>query len=461
MSVTRQEQREARCAAGPAETPRRRRAEQSGETYTGLIASWAKERAGEKLNNLVRFFSVENLRRACGELKGTKAVGSDGMTKGKYVEFLEENLQELNGRMRRMAYRPEAARRVLIPKPDGSKRPIAVSNFEDKIVQKVAADILTAIYDREFKRFSFGFRSGRSCHGAVGYLFNRLRKRNHCWVVDIDLKDFFGTIDHGKLMDILRMRISDKRLLRYLWRMLKAGILIEGNCFEQEQGTPQGSIVSPVLANIYLHHVLDEWFERVIRLELKGEIVRYADDFVTAFATKDEAEEFVRRLKERVEEFGLSLNLDKSRVVDFSRKSHERGTFNFLGFTFYWGRSGRDHRPTLKVRTSMKALRKKIQDFTNWIRENRSRYGLDVLWKKAAVKLQGHFNYYGVIWNRGKLFHFYSAVIWNLFRWLNRRSQKESYTWEGFHMRLRSKPLPMPTEGPKLIDLTDPMLYCA
>lgn len=455
----RQERRKAQEVDRSAGTPSHLRVESGEETYLDRIASVVKFRAGERLNNLVRFFSVENLAKAYAEIEGSKAVGSDGITKEKYGERLEENLRDLHGRMRRMAYRPAAARLVLIPKPDGRMRPIAISNFEDKLVQKVAADILTAIYDRDFRRFSFGFRPGRSCHGAIGYLYNKLRRHNLPWVVEVDLKDFFNTIDHKKLLEILSLRISDKTLLRYIARMLKAGILVEGTCQEAERGTPQGSSVSPILANIFLHHVLDEWFIKAIRPELEGETVRYADDVVAAFASIDAAGEFVRRLEGRLAEFGLSLNRDKTRTVCFDPKKDQRGTFDFLGFTFFWGRWREEL--TLKVRTSTRTLMKKIQDFVHWIKGNRSRLRLEILWEKVAQKLQGHYQYFGVAWNRRKLFRFYQQVIWNLFRWLNRRSQKISYTWTGFKMRLSAQPLPLPAESRELIQLTDPRWYCA
>lgn len=461
MSVTRQEQGKAQDAAGSAETLPRQRAEMGEVTYTDQIASRAKAYPGGVQNNLMRYFTVENLRRVYGEIEGSKAVGSDGITKKKYGEALEENLQDLHQRMRRMAYRPAPAKLILIPKPDGRKRPIAISNFEDKLVQKVAANVLTALYDRDFHRFSFGFRPKRSCHGAIGYLCNKLRRHNLPWVVDVDLKDFFNTIDHKKLKEVLERRIADRRLLRYIVRMLKAGILVEGNCEEAETGTPQGSIVSPILANVYLHHVLDEWFAKIIRPEVGGEMVRYADDVVAAFASEEKAKEFVRRLEERLKEFSLALNLDKTRIVSFDRTRQDKGTFDFLGFTFYWGKSGTGFQVVLKVKTSMKALMKKIQDFVHWIKENRSRYKLALLWEKTAQKLRGHYNYYGVSWNRGKLYHFYHQVIWNLFRWLNRRSQKSSYTWQGFQMLLGAKPLPLPAESRDLVDLTKVRLYCA
>jgi group II intron reverse transcriptase/maturase len=459
MSVTRQERRKAQGVDRSAEIPFSLRGEPWEATYTGLIASRAKAHPGMVFKTLMHYFSVEHLRQAYREIEGSKAVGSDGITKEKYGDNLEENLQNLHKRMLRMAYRPAAAKLVLIPKPDGKMRPIAISNFEDKLVQKIAADILTAIYDRTFHRFSFGFRPKRGCHGAIGYLYNKFRRHHLPWVVDVDLKSFFNTIDHKKLLEILSLRISDKTFLRYMGRMLKAGILVEGNCQESEQGTPQGSIVSPILANIFLHHVLDEWFVKTIRPELGGEMVRYADDVVVAVTSEEKAGEFVRRLEERLTVFGLSLNRDKTKTVNFDRENDQRGTFDFLGFTFYWGRWMAE--TTLKVRTSMRTLQKKIQDFIHWIKGNRSRLKLETLWEKAAQKLQGHYLYYGVLWNRDKLLHFYYEVIGNLFQWLNRRSQKKSYTWEGFKMRLSAKPLPLPAVSRRLIQLTDPRLYCA
>src|SRR3989338_3961922 len=311
----RQERRKAQEVDRSTETPRQLRVENGEETSIDRIASRVKTEPGVVLNSLMHHFSMENLRRAYAEIEGSKAVGIDGITKEKYGKNLEENLRNLHGRMRRMAYRPSAAKLVLIPKSDGRKRPIAISNFEDKLVQKVAADILTAIYDRDFRRFSFGFRPGKSCHGAIGYLYNKLRRHNLPWVVDVDLKDFFNTIDHKKLLEILSLRISDKTFLRYIARMLKAGILVEGISREADRGTPQGSIVSPILANIFLHHVLDEWFIKTIRSELGGEIDRYADDTVAAFASEEKAGEFVEKLERRLTEFGLSLNRDKTRTV--------------------------------------------------------------------------------------------------------------------------------------------------
>jgi len=460
MSVTRHEQREAQGVDRPVETPFSLRGDPWEVTYSGLIASRAKAYPEMVFKTLMHYFSIEHLRQAYREIEGSKAVGSDGITKERYGEHLEENLRNLHKRMLKMAYRPASAKLVLIPKPDGKMRPIAISNFEDKLVQKIAADILTAIYDRAFQRFSFGFRPERGCHGAIGYLYNKLRRHNLPWVVDVDLKSFFNTINHQKLIEILSLKISDKRFLRYIVRMLKAGILVEGNCQESELGTPQGSIVSPILANIFLHHILDEWFVKTIQPELGGEMVRYADDVVVALASEEKAGEFVKRLERRLVDFGLSLNQDKTKTVGFGPPlADQKGTFDFLGFTFYWGRWMAE--PTLKIRTSMKTLQKKIQDFTHWIKGNRSRLRIEILLEKAAQKLRGHYQYYGVLWNRDKLLHFYNEVIGNLFRWLNRRSQKKSYTWEGFQMRLSTKPLPLPAVARRLVQLTDPRLYCA
>lgn len=454
------EPRKVQSVAESVETPFRLRTEFMGGTYTDLIASWVQKRPEEPLQNLMQFFSVDNLRLAYREIPGSKAVGSDGITKEEYGRNLEDNLQDLHQRMRKMAYIPSDARLVLIPKFDGGTRPIAISNFEDKLVQKIAADILTAIYDRSFKGSSFGFRPKKSCHAAISYLFNKLRKSNHSYVVDVDLKSFFNSIDHKLLIEVIQQRITEKTFLRYLVRMLKAGILVEGISQKAEAGTPQGSIVSPVLANIFLHEVLDKWFEETIQPELGGELARYADDFVAVFSNKDKADEFMRRLEDRLNSYHLSLNREKTKVINFNRDDSKRETFDFLGFTFYWGKPIQGN-TILKVKTRMQTFKKKIQEYKAWIQENRSHYKLSVLWKKTAQKLQGHYNYYGVLWNRAKLNHFYQSVTWILFRWLNRRGQKKSYTWEGFKMRLGSLPLPLPTATNKLINLANPRLYCA
>jgi RNA-directed DNA polymerase len=450
------ERRKAQDVARSSETPFSLRGEYREGTYADRIATQAKEYPQMVFCNLMHHFGEDNFRQAYKALESSKALGSDGVSKSEYGENLEAHLRNLHERMRKMAYRPGCAKLVLIPKPDGKMRPIAISNFEDKIVQKIAADILTAIYDRSFKQFSFGFRPQRSCHGAIGYLYNKLKGLNLTWVVDVDLKDFFGSIDHKKLIEVLSLKISDKVFLRYITRMLKTGILVEGNCQEQEVGTPQGSIVSPILANIYLNHVLDEWFQTT-QSKLGGAMVRYADDIVAAFTSKEKADEFVKRLKGRLEEFNLSLNMDKTKTVFFDRNSDQKETFDFLGFTFYWGKWL--WKPTLKVKTSMKTLKKKIQGFTHWIRENRSRYRLRNLWEKVKQKLNGHYNYFGVLWNRSKLLHFYNQVTWNLFKWLNRRSQMQSYTWKGFKMRLDAQPLPKPAESKQLVQLTNTKLY--
>lgn len=457
------ERRKAQNADRSAETSARQRAGSQEDTYTGLITFWARtsQRDGTKVNNLMRFFSVANLRQAFGLLERDKAKGSDGISKDKYGEDLERNLQRLHLKMRSMSYRPAPARLILIPKADGRKRPIAISNFEDKLVQKIAADILTAIYDGEFKPYSFGFRPKRSCHGAVSYLYNKLRKYNLNWVVDIDLRNYFNTIDHTKLMAMLEKKIADKRFLQYLSRMLKAGTLAEGCHQETTLGTPQGSIVSPILANLYLHEVVDKWYQTAIQPTLGGKLARYADDMVAAFATEEEAKEFVKQLEHRLNEYGLELNSEKTRVVCFDKaKPAARGIFDFLGFTFYWAKSFIDSNKTvLKIRTSTKALEKKIQDFANWIKQNRSRRKLESLWEMAKKKLTGHYNYYGVMFNGHQLSRFYYASIGSLFRWLNRRSQKSSYTWDAFKMRLEAKPLPAPPATLDLVNLYDPKLY--
>jgi RNA-directed DNA polymerase len=454
------EQRKAQDVAKSVETQPQLRLENTEATLTDLITSRVKKVGEEPLKNIMCLFTKYQLRQAYELIPGSKAKGNDGITKAIYGKNLERNLEDLHQRLLAMTYRPGPARLVLIPKMDGSQRPIAISNFEDKIVQKVMADILSAIYEREFKRHSFGFRPKRSCHSAVGYLYNKLRKHNYRWVVDVDLKSFFNSIDHEHLMELVKHKISDRRFRQYLGRMLKSNILHEGCVQANTLGTPQGSIVSPILANLFLDHVIDDWFETEISPQHGGSLVRYADDFVAAFKTKADARSFVVKLKKRLKEFKLEINKDKTKLICFDRKQKRSGSFNFLGFTFYWGWSRVRESVTLKVKTNNKTLYKKIQEYDHWIKKNRSYLKLRKIWERTGDILRGHFNYFGVSWNLNGLLRFYKGVIRSLFRWLNRRSQRLSYTWVGFKQRLESCSLPLPRRGYKLIELTNARLYC-
>lgn len=393
-------------------------------------------------NNLLQHFNVETLREAFHALDGSKAVGSDGISKHQYSLRLEENLRDLVQRIHRQSYRPQPKRGTFIPKANGKKRPIAISSFEDKLVEWVLAKILSTVFEPLFIRNSFGFRPRHSAHDAIkaSYLSLKDNKRPH--VVEMDLANFFDTVSHRRLMRYVKKRISDRRLLGLIARFLQAGILDQtGNIAFVEIGTPQGSVMSPVLANVFLHQVLDTWFLENYASK-DAIIVRYADDAVFYFKSEKEASAFANALQERMAEKGLKLNEDKSGKVSFTPKSGK--VFSFLGFTFFWGKEKSTSRRILKVKTEKKRLAKSIQAFTAWIKEARSRLKLDDIWKQTAAKLRGHYNYYGMCSNRPKMNHFYYAVTGQLFKWLNRRSQRKSFTGQRFQRRLRFNPLPTP-----------------
>jgi len=416
------------------------------------IRSAAERRRSEKVRALAHHINLPNLRRAFRELDGSRACGVDGVTKQQYKVKLESNLRALHDTIRCGGWRPRPSREVHIPKPQGGTRPLAIGCLEDKIVQKLTARILEAVYEPLFHRHSYGFRYGKSPHLAVARLHKVIReRRKSCVVVEMDIEKFFNSVDHEWLMQKLELKIADEHFLRLIRRMLRGSILSrDGSLTETERGTPHGSPVSPVLANICLHHLLDEWFAQ--NHAGSGEFVRYADDAVFVFKDEKTANDFREKLVTRLKEAGLNLNLDKSGIAPFSAKAPV-GVVPFLGFDFYWGRNTNGER-ALKLKTSSKRLNRCMQAFYDWIRGCRNKRPLRVLWLEAAAKLRGHYNHYAVAFNESKLAHFYYACIGSLFRWLNRRSDEPSFTWPQFASRLRFQPLPKPPHGDSLIDIT-------
>ena len=418
------------------------------------IRSAAEKKHDEKVFQLMHHFNAPNLRQAFRELDGSRASGVDGVTKQQYQETLESNLRALDNTIRLGGWRPRPSREVLIPKPDGGTRPLAVGCLEDKIVQTLTARILEAIYEPLFHRHSYGFRRGKSAHQAIGRLYEVIsQRREECVVVEMDIEKFFNSVDHDWLLQKLELKIADPHFLRLIRRMLRGSILHEdGSLAETERGTPQGSPVSPVLANICLHYLLDEWFDK--NHSKGGEIIRYADDAVFVFRDVETAQAFQSALAVRLKDGGLNLNLAKSGIVPFSAVAPV-GFVSFLGFDFYWGRNAKGRR-TLMPKTSSKKLNRSMQAFSDWIKAARNKKKLKSLWLDAAAKLRGHFNYFGVFFNQSKIAQFYHACIGSLFKWLNRRSQKKSFTWEEFSQRLWRDPLPKPPDGPQLIDVSSP-----
>jgi RNA-directed DNA polymerase len=424
--------------------------------YVGLdrINLAAVKGTTDKFTHLMHHLNEVNLRQAFRQLDGAKASGIDQVTKEEYGKGLSVHLADLQEQIRRGGWRPKPSREKLIPKPTGGFRPLAIGCLEDKIVQNLCAKILEAIYEPIFHRHSFGFRPGRNPHQAIARLHQEINlRKDDCTVVEMDIEKFFNHISHEKLSELIQLRIADPHFLRILKRMLKNSILSEDGVIRaNEVGTPQGSPISPILANIYLHSVLDEWFQE--NWAVKGQMVRYADDAVFVFNNEPDAAEFQEALKQQLENEGsIKLNADKSGLTKFSQNKPE-GDIPFLGFIFYWGHTATKKR-ILKVKTMPKKVAASIQAFKEWIKANRHKHRLAKLWELAAAKFRGHYNYYGVTFNEGKLNHYYYACIGELFKWLNRRSQKRSYDWEGFQNRLKFNPLPKPPTGRALINITN------
>ena len=394
-------------------------------------------------------FNEDSLAVCFHELDGRKAVGIDGMTKSQYGNQLAENLRELVTRMRRMAYRPGPVRQVQIPKEGkpGSTRPLGISNFEDKLVQKMVHKTLESIYEPLFLNCSYGFRPNRGCHDAIKGLHHYLYANQVETILDIDLANYFGSIDHAMLEAILRRKIKDQTFMRYIIRLFKAGVLSADELTISEEGVSQGSVCSPILANIFAHYVIDEWFENTVKKHCHGkvEIFRYADDMVICCQYQQDANRIRKAFTKRLERFKLTLNQEKTREVSFSKRrfgSGERqGSFDFLGFTFHLGRS-RQGGVIPKLRTSGKRFRAKLKRVTEWAKEIRHKYKLRQLWKIFCRKLAGHIRYYGVSFNFKSVSMFIHQAKQIIFKWLNRRGDKKSFSWESFNLFLDRYPLP-------------------
>lgn len=413
------------------------------------IAWLSSKDRGKSFNNLMHLFNEEALTYCYHELDTNKAMGVDGVNKVNYGLNLTENIKELVTKLKNMTYIPGTILEVKIPKEGkpGKYRTLGISNFEDKICQKMMQKILESIYEPIFYKCSYGFRAGIGCHDALRELRQHLDKNEVENVLDIDLANFFCTIDRSILMKMLQEKIQDKTLLRYIARMFKAGILSEGELIVQEEGIVQGSCASPVLANIFAHYVLDQWFEEVVKQHCKGTVTlfRYGDDAVICCRYKEDANRIKIALAKRLEKYKLKLNEEKTKVVRFSKKgfreSEEQEVFNFLGFTFYLGKS-RKGNVIPKVKSCGKRISAKLKRVKDWCKDIRSRKKLTVIWQSFCSKLRGHIHYYGVNFNYKAVRIFVYQAVKILFKWLNRRSQRKSFTWDKFKLFIERNPLP-------------------
>jgi len=385
---------------------------------------------------------VEMLRNCYQQTPARKAPGVDGVTKQEYGRDLESNLEDLSERLGRMGYRPKPVLRRYIPKAGtDKKRALGLPSFEDKLVQKALSRVLEQIYEADFLDCSYGYRPRRTQHQALAKLGQTIQGRKVNYVVDADIKGFFDHLSQKWLLKFLEVRIGDPRVLRLIWRILKSGVMEDGLVRASEEGTPQGGSLSALLSNIYLHYVLDLWFEKRFRVNCRGEayLYRFADDFLVCFQHRSEAQEFLRQLKDRLEEFNLEVQTSKTKLLAFGRFAKENtgkggkkpGTFDFLGFTHYCGTTLEGHFK-VKRRTSRKKFRAKLAEHGEWIRKHRHRCKAGELLRKAKLKLDGHLRYYSITDNGPMCSAFRYQFERLLFKWLNRRSQRRSYTWGQF-----------------------------
>ena len=422
-------------------------------TNLARITNMAKTDPDLRFTSIGHLINEEALRESHKRMAAGKATGVDGVTKAMYEQNLEANLKRLVERLKKRSYRPQPARRTYIPKDEKSKRPLGIPAYEDKLVQMALKQLLEAIYEQDFLDHSYGFRPGRSMHDALKRVTHIIEKEKMEYVVDADILGFFNHVDHDWLMKFMDKRIGDPNIHRLVKRMLIAGIQEDGKFEPTVEGTPQGSAASPLFANIYLHYVLDIWFEHAVKKQLRGraEMVRFADDFTCMFQYKEDAERFYHAWSRRLEKFNLAVAEEKTKIIRFGRFAEEASrkmglgkpeTFDFLGFTHYCGRS-RTGNFRMKRKTSRKKFRQKIKAFDEWMKQTRHKK-LALTLPIIRAKLLGHYRYYGITDNFDSIRAYTYLVQKSMYKWLNRRSQRNSYTKEEFYSFIQCCQFPRP-----------------
>ncbi len=429
----------------------------SVSTKQQRIAEMAKRSPQMGFTSLAYLMDMDWLREAFRRTRKDGAPGVDGQTWAEYAKNLEANLQSLLDRAKSGTYRAPPVRRVYIPKAGSSTetRPIGIPTLEDKVLQRAVVMLLEPIYEQDFDAGSYGFRPGRSAHQALEDLWQRTMDSRGGWILEVDIRKFFDTLDHAHLREFLQLRVRDGVLKRLIGKWLKAGVMEEGNVSYPDAGSPQGGVISPLLANVYLHYVLDRWFRQEVQPRLKGKahLIRYADDFVILFAREDDARRVKEVLPQRFGRYGLTLHPDKTRLVPFQRPpyratgkggdaGHRPGTFDLLGFTHYWGRSWRGSWVVMR-QTASKRLSRAVQGIAQWCRRNRH-LPVRVQHAKLSQKVCGHYAYYGITNNGRALRGFLDAVQRCWRKWLDRRNRKREMHWERFNRLLERYPLPPP-----------------
>jgi len=422
---------------------------------TGLdrIAELARANKTLQFTSIAHLLTVTALERAWMGLRKDASAGVDGVTYAEYGGHVRENLEQLHDRLESGQYRAQPLRRVYIPKEEGTERPISIPALEDKIVQKAALELLTAIYEQDFLGCSYGFRPGRNAQGALDEIGRVICRRPIGYVLEADISAYFDTIVRSQLMELIEKRVRDGGILRLIGKWINVGVLEDGRLLVTQTGVGQGQVISPLLANIYLHYVLDEWFEDVVKPRLRGEAyeIRYADDFICCFQYREDAERVLEELRQRFEQYGLRLHPDKTRLIEFGRaaltKSDAGGgpkpaTFDFLGFTHVCRRSRRG-KFTIHVRTMRKRLRRSLKRVSAWSQRHRHEPVVEQ-WAALNAMLRGHYQYYGRPTNFRRLWEFYRTVrrLWR--KWLNRRTRGRTLPWRRYAALLVAYPLQRP-----------------
>jgi len=451
--------------AGRRETRKQMPDTEQGDTFAklSLIVKRARKEPGCQFISLAHLLNEGFLKACYKKLGRDRASGIDDVTWEEYGRKLDENLNGLVTRLKAKRYKPQPAKRVYIPKNEHERRPLGLPVLEDKIVQKAIVGILEAIYEADFLDCSYGFRPGRSCHKALETVGHVIMTKPVNHVVEADIKGCFDKIPHDWLMKALEIRIKDPSMLLIIRRFLKAGYMENGMLVATEEGTPQGGNLSPMLCNVFLHYVLDVWFEKKVKPELEGYagLVRYADDFICMAQTATEARQIELMLKERFARYGMELNSEKTSAISFGRyeeqnakrQNRRANTFDFLGFTHYCGKS-RKGKFMVHRKTSSAKFRKKSKEINAWLRAIRNAMPTKEWWLILAAKLRGHYQYYGISGNIRALQRYYAVVLRLTRKWLNRRSQRGKLWWKQFAEYVKRYPLPQPAIKHNLFTLS-------
>jgi len=420
------------------------------ETKLKLISELVEKDNSVKLTSLVHLINEENLNQTFSEISKNKAPGIDGVTAIEYGENLDYNIAKLIDTMKKGKYYPQPVKRVYIDKGNGKKRPLGLPSFEDKLVDTNIARILNAIYEPIFLDCSYGFRPNRNCHQALKVLNDSINFKRVNFIIDADIKGFFDNVDKQILIDMLKYNIKDKNFNKLIRKFIYAGVVEDGCKYKSEVGVPQGGVSSPIYANVYLHYVLDLWFEKVVKKTTKGyvKLVRYCDDFIILAETQEDTQNILKALKIRLLKFNLELSKEKTKVIELKRDDFDKDikgprTFDFLGFTHFETKT-RNRKFRIGRKTNGKRMSQKLGQINQWLRLIRNQAKLQDIWKQLCRKVVGYFQYHAVSDNVRNLKIFMQRVTEILYKWINRRSQKQSMNWKQFKRYLKFHPLPRP-----------------